>query len=111
MATIEYYFDEMMSRKAAQQLVSRGIKVIFANDIGMTEKDDVKEHLPFAKERGLVIATFDRKFAGLMLNTVDHAGVVCLSGSKNNVGYIVRTLVEVAEQYTPETIAGAVIWR
>lgn len=111
MAAIKYYFDEMMSRKVATQLTARGIEVVFANYVGMTDKDDLSDHLPYAKEKGLVVVSFDRKFGGLALKNSDHAGVVCLSGPQNDVGYMVRTLVEIAEHYTPETIAGTVVWR
>jgi hypothetical protein len=41
----------------------------------------------------------------------NHAGLICLSGPQNNFGYMMRTLIETAEQYTPETTAGVVIWR
>jgi predicted nuclease of predicted toxin-antitoxin system len=111
MAAIKYYFDEMMSGKVAKQLATYNIEVVVANDTGMTDKDDLAEHLPYATEKGLVLVTFDRKFAGLALVQGGHTGVVCLSGPQNDVGYMIHTLIEIAEQYTLETIAGVVIWR
>jgi predicted nuclease of predicted toxin-antitoxin system len=65
MAKISFYFDEMMRRKAAEELIKRGIEVVMAVDVGMTEKDDLTEHLPYATEHEMVLVTFDRKFAGL----------------------------------------------
>jgi len=111
MAAISFYFDEMVSRIPAEELSKRGISVVMAVDVGMVNKDDLSEHLHYATEHGLVVVTFDRKFAGLAAKTTEHPGLVCLSGSQDNFGYMVRTLIAVAEQYTPETIAGTVVWR
>jgi hypothetical protein len=82
-----------------------------AIDVEMSEKDDLSEHLPYAAERDLVIVAYDRKFAGLASQTTNHAGLICLSGRQDDFGYMVRTLVEIAEQYALEAIAGPVIWR
>jgi predicted nuclease of predicted toxin-antitoxin system len=111
MERISFYFDEMMPRIPADELTRRGYTVVMAADAGMSEKDDLAEHLPFATQQNLVLVTFDRKFAGLAAQAANHSGVICLSGSQDNFGYMINTLIEIAEQYTPETIAGAVIWR
>ena len=89
MPTIKYYFDEMMSHTVATQLAARGIEVVFANHVGMINKDDLMEHLQYAKENGLIVVTFDREFGGRAHKSLDHAGVVCLSGPQNDVGYMV----------------------
>jgi hypothetical protein len=44
MTVVSFYFDEMMPRAPAEQLIMRGITVVMANDIGMTEQSD-SEHL------------------------------------------------------------------
>jgi predicted nuclease of predicted toxin-antitoxin system len=111
MAQLSFYFDEMVPRRPAEELSRRGYITVVAADVGMVQKDDLAEHLPFAAGRGMVLVTFDRKFAGLVAQMTDHAGLICLSGSQNNFSYMIRTLVEIAEQYTPETIAGRVLWR
>ncbi|MCC6893400.1 MAG: DUF5615 family PIN-like protein [Anaerolineae bacterium] len=56
---ISFYFDEMMSRKAAEQLFQRGYQVVMAQDMAMQEKSD-PEHLQYATENNLVLVTFDR---------------------------------------------------
>ena len=108
---VSFYCDEMMSRTATDQIIQRGYTVIMANDVGMTGKDDDTEHLPYAAGRGLVVVTFDRAFAGRASKRADHAGLICLSGSQNDIGLIVRTLIEFAEQHTPEDAIGRVFWR
>jgi hypothetical protein len=35
---VSYYFDEMLSRRAAEQLIQRGYSVIMSNDVGVTGK-------------------------------------------------------------------------
>lgn len=75
MAKIGFYFDEMLRRAVAVELIRRGYNVVLANDVGMTEKDDDTEHLPYAIARGLVVVTLDAPFAGRTLQKTDHAGL------------------------------------
>jgi predicted nuclease of predicted toxin-antitoxin system len=109
MAGVSVYFDEMMSRVAAEQLIERGYPVVLAVDVEMAEKPD-DEHLVYATENGHVMVTFDRPFAGLASQSTEHGGVICLSGAQNNIGGIVRALTEFAETHTPEDAAGQVFW-
>lgn len=52
---ISYYFDEHMSRKVAEQLETRGCKVVMAADEGMVQKDDLTEHLTFVYSSQVII--------------------------------------------------------
>lgn len=74
MTKINFYFDEMMSRPAADELKKRGYDVIMAIDVGMTGKTD-PEHLRYATEQSRVLVTFDRPFANLTSTQTDHAGL------------------------------------
>lgn len=106
-----FYFDEHNSRAVANGLITRGIAVTMAVDVDMVEKDDDTEHLPYATERGLVMVTFDRPFAGRTQSRTDHAGLICLSESiRRDVGTIIETLVEFAALYDPEKDSGQVFW-
>jgi predicted nuclease of predicted toxin-antitoxin system len=109
MAQISFYFDEMMSRRAADQLMQRGIQVVMANDVGMTKQPD-EAHLAYATEHDLVLVTFDRPFAGRTMKTTEHAGLICLSGEQDDVGGIVHAVENFANQYLPENAAGQVFW-
>ena len=106
---VSFYFDEMMSRKAAEQLTERGCSVIMAQDIGMQEKTDL-EHLAYATENKLVLVTFDRPFAGRTVQTDNHSGLICLSGNQDAIGMIVRTLIAFNEQHMPEDAVEQVFW-
>lgn len=110
MEKVSFYFDEMMSRKAAEQLETKGIKVIFAKDVVMTAKDDDTEHLPYATEHGLIRVTFDQPFAGRTMQRTDHAGLICLLIQQNDIGGIVGRSIEFADRYSPEEVAGQVFW-
>jgi len=60
---ISFYFDEMINRPLANELIRRGYDVIMANDIEMTGKAD-DEHLAEATKRNRVLLTLDKAFAG-----------------------------------------------
>lgn len=98
MAKVRFYFDEMMPRAPVQMLAQKSLEVVMANDVLMTGKVD-SEHLAYAAEHGLVVVTFDRPFAGRSASRTDHQGLICLSGSQQDIGYIVRTLIKFAETY------------
>jgi hypothetical protein len=110
MAVRSFYFDEMMSRIAAEQLIKREYTVVMAVDVDMVKKDDIAEHLRYATQRQLVVVTFDREFAGRTSKRTDHAGLICLSGPQDNIGYIVRTVSDFADIYAPEDTIGHVFW-
>lgn len=110
MATISFYLDEMVSRKIAEQLIRHGYNAIMAVDVGMDEKDDLAEHLPYATTQGRVVVTFDRPFAGRASKQTDHAGLVCLACESDDIGAAIRALTTFAEKYTPEEAAGRVFW-
>ncbi len=108
---IGFYFDEHMSRPVADGLSRRDYEVVMAIDVGMTQKDDDTEHLPYATEHGLVMVTFDRPFAGRTMKRTDHAGLICLSESiQFDVGRSIAVLAEFADQHTPEQTVGQVFW-
>src|SRR5690242_10605883 len=100
----------MFSRKAAEQLEQRGYTIIMANDVGMTEQKD-EDHLAYATANACILITFDRSFAGRAMELMDHTGLICLYGSQDNIGAIVRTLVEFADTHSLEEASGLVFWR
>jgi hypothetical protein len=107
---VGFYFDEMMPRVVADQLIARGHTVVMAVDVEMVKKDDLTKHLVYATEHGLVLVTFDRPFATRAMALTDHAGVVCWTGIQDDFGGQIRLFGEVADKHTPEETAGRVFW-
>ena len=110
MANLDYYFDEMMPRKVAEQLVGRGYVVIMAVDVGMVGKDDLQDHLTYAAQHELVLVTFDRPFSARAMAQSDHHGLICWAGLQNDFGGQVIQLAEFADQHTKEQVMGQVFW-
>jgi Domain of unknown function (DUF5615) len=110
MAKISFYFDEMMPRKVANQLIERGYKVLMAVDAGMVKKDDLAEHLKFATEQGYMMVTFDRPFSTRAMALSDHAGVICWTGVQDDFGGQVLLFGEFADHHESEEVAGRVFW-
>ncbi|MBI1258439.1 MAG: hypothetical protein GC204_13290 [Chloroflexi bacterium] len=106
---ISFYFDEMINRPLAGELIKRGYTVVMANDIEMTEKFD-DEHLAEAKKRSMVLLTLDKEFAGRVMKQSDHPGLICWTRDDQPIGYMLRILSEFADQHTPEQVAGQVFW-
>lgn len=110
MAT-RFYFDEHMRHSIARGLIERGYEVVMAIEVGMTEKDDDAEHLPFATESGMVMVTFDHPFAGRTAKRIDHAGLICLAERlRDDIGGQIRVLAEFSDTHTPQTAARQVFW-
>jgi uncharacterized protein with PIN domain len=107
---IKFYFDEHMSRPLARAVREKGCEVMMAIELGMEGKDDDTEHLPLATEKGAVLFTRDKPFAGRTMKQTDHAGLVCWTGKDDDVGGMVRALVEFAETYTMDDVKGTVFW-
>ncbi len=108
---IGLYFDEHMRHKVANALRSQGHEVIMAIEVGMIDKDDDLEHLPYATERGLVIVTFDRPFAGRTMSRTDHSGLICLSEYfRNDIGGQIHVLSEFGSTHLPNEVVGNVFW-
>lgn len=110
MAKISFYFDEMMPRKVADQLVERGYEVIMAVDVDMVGKDDLQEHLVYASEHQLVLVTFDRPFSTRVMAQTEHHGLICWTGRQNDFGGQVVQLAEFADHHTLEDVMGKVFW-
>lgn len=108
--TINYYFDEMMPRPVAKQLLKHGLPVIIAVDVGMIEKSGV-EHLQFANDHQSVLVTLDRPLAWSSKDCeTPHLGVVCWLGNHRDFGSMIGQLSKFAKQHAVETTKGKVFW-
>jgi hypothetical protein len=108
---VRFYFDEHMRRAVVTALARYNCEAIMAVDVDMIAKDDDTEHLLYATKHHLVMVTFDRPFAGRTMSRNDHSGLICIAQDfRDDIGTIIRVLVEFSEQYDPDDTAGQVFW-
>lgn len=108
---VSYYFDEHMDRDVARGLEKRGVNVVMPADVGMRQKEDDTEHLPYATEHGLVMVTFDHPFAGRTMERTDYIGLICLSPYLiGNIGRQIELLWEFAQLFDAEKDTAKVTW-
>jgi hypothetical protein len=107
---MRFYFDEHTPRPVATALIARGHEVIMAVDVGMEGKDDDTKHLPYAVEQEAVMVTRDLACAGRTSKYTDHAGMICWTGAQQDIGGMVRTLLQFAQDTPVENLAGRVFW-
>ncbi len=107
---ISFYLDEHIARVVKEGLEKRGLQGTMAVEVGMSNKDDDTEHLPYAAERGFVLLTNDRAFGGRSQHNQNHAGLICWTGKGDDFGGMVKTLAEFAEAHTPDDVRGRVFW-
>lgn len=111
MATkVKFYLDEHSPRTLQRALIEHGYEVVMAVDVGMVQKDDDSEHLPYATKHGLVVYTRDLPFAGRTAKRLDHAGLICWTGNQQDVGGTIRAVLAFGELHSAEEVAGQVFW-
>ena len=103
------YFDEMMPRPVANELIKRGFQIEMAVDVGMIAQPD-EDHLTRAAAQNAVLVTFDHPFAGRTAKRTDHSGLICWNGKSNDYGAIVLSLQKYCNEHEPSDIVGQVIW-
>jgi hypothetical protein len=110
MGTMRYYFDEMMPRSVANELIKLGIPTLMAVDMDMMESED-EAHLVRAVQEGCVLVTLDRPFAGRTAKShVEYLGLICWTGRSSDMGGMVSALTHFAQTYTFEQTANQVFW-
>lgn len=108
---MRFYLDEHMPRAVEKGLIDHGLEVIMAVDVDMIGKDDLTQHLLYATEQHAVVVTRDKPFASRAMYDQTHHGLICWTGAQNDFGGMIRTLIEIAENYTSEEVHGRVFWR
>jgi predicted nuclease of predicted toxin-antitoxin system len=107
---MRFYFDEHMPRAVEKGLVEQGYEVVMAVDVDMIAKDDLTQHLQYAKEHQAVIVTRDKPFAGRAMGDNMHCGLICWTGAQNDFGGMIRALIEFAGNNSLESAQGRVFW-
>lgn len=107
---INYYFDEMMPRPVAKQLLKQGLPVILAVDVGMIEKTSA-DQLRFANDHQSVLVTLDRPLAWSAKDGKHpHNGVICWLGNHRDFGAMIGQLSKFAKQQTAKATMNNIFW-
>jgi predicted nuclease of predicted toxin-antitoxin system len=99
--TIRYHLDEHVDPVIADGLRRRGIDVTTTVEAGLRSAID-EEHVRFARTQQRVIVSSDRDFLVLAHRGTVHAGIVFYRQGRYTAGEMIRRLVRLWEQRTPE---------
>jgi len=76
---IKFYLDTHLAKAIAEQLRSKGVDVVRAEDVGMATASD-EEHLQYATSNGYVVISQDADFAEIHVRWVEdgrsHGGIM-----------------------------------
>ena len=103
---IKFYLDENIPASVAAQLRQLQIDVVRCQEIGMRTADDA-DHLALATEQGRILVTFDQDFLTLNATGRIHTGIAFITEPKN-VGVIVKSLIDLHSQRSPEQMRNRV---
>src|SRR5262245_14935814 len=98
---IRYHLDELVDPVIADGLRRRGIDVITTVEAGLRSATDEK-HMELARTQQRVIVTNDRDFLVLAHRGSTHAGIIYYRPGRYAAGEVIRRLVRLWEQRTPE---------
>jgi|SRR6266446_275320 len=98
---LRYHLDEHVDPVIADGLRRRDIDVTTTVEAGLRSATD-EEHVGFARTQQRVIVSSDRDFLVLARRGTAHAGMVYYQQGRYASGEVIRRLVRLWEQRTPE---------
>jgi len=104
---LRFHLDEHVAQAVAEGLRRRGIDATTTHEAGLCSASD-DEHLAYALRQGRVIVTNDDDFLRMNTAGVPHAGIAYYDQERHSIGYLIRRLVALWEQLTPEEMNGRV---
>ena len=99
-----------MPPAVAQQLQANGVEVTSVHELEAFGAGD-PDLLQLARDNDWVVCTRDADFLRLARANVEHAGIVFFDRGQRNIGYIVRSLIEIDEDLTMEDMRNIVIFK
>ncbi len=98
---IRFHLDEHVPRALAEGLRRRSLDVTTTSEAELFAADD-EAQLEFARSNRRVLVTFDADFLRLNAQGKEHHGIVFCTRLCRSRGELLRTLVLVAQQLSPE---------
>ena len=102
--------DENMPPSVARQLKASGIDVSSVHELEIFSEDD-PNLLELATEENRVICTRDADYVRMARAGVQHAGIVFFEKGQRNIGYMVRSLREIADDSNASEMRNLVEFR
>ncbi len=99
-----------MPPSVAQQLKASGIDVSSVHELKIFSKDD-PPLLELATDLNRVICTRDADYVRMARAGIQHAGIVFFEKGQRDIGYIVRSLRNIADQRTSTEMRNLVEFR
>lgn len=107
---VRYFLDENMPPGLARQLKESGIDVSSVHKLETFGEDD-PNLLELATEENRVMCTRDADYVRMARAGAQHAGIVFFEKGQRNIGYIVRSLQNIANQRTSAEMRNLVEFR
>ena len=96
-----------MPVELAAQLKRRGIDAVTVRDLDKLGDDDLS-HLRRAAEQGRILCTYDKDYARLAKQGIEHKGIVFISGKRRAIGVLVKCLEWMYLTYTRDDMRNKV---
>ncbi len=104
---LRFHLDEQVDSAIAIGLRRQGIDVTTTVEAGLRTQLD-EAHLEFAWQEQRVIVTHDDDFLRIASRTSEHPGIAYCKQRTRSIGEIIRRLIEIYENFTPEDMSGRV---
>lgn len=103
-----FHLDESVNPAIAEGLRLRGIDCIATREVGLRGASDV-EQLAFATSQQRILVTTDDDFLALAPRQ-PHLGILYWHQERHSIGEVIRRIVRLCEQHTPEAIRNRVMF-
>jgi predicted nuclease of predicted toxin-antitoxin system len=103
-----FHLDESVNPAIAEGLRLRGIDCTTSREAGLLGASD-EEQLAFAMSHHRTLVTTDDDFLALAPHH-SHAGVLYWHQERRSIGEVIRRIVRLCEQHTPEAIRNQVMF-
>ena len=105
---LRLHLDESVNPAIAEGLRLRGIDCTISREVGLLGASD-EEQLAFATSHQRTLVTTDEDFLALA-PLYPHAGILYWHQERRSIGEVIRRIVRLCEQHTPEAIRNQVMF-
>jgi predicted nuclease of predicted toxin-antitoxin system len=108
-ARVRFHLDENVDPDIATALRRVGINVTATQEIEALARSDTI-HWEYAQQESRVIVTHDADFLTIAAQQTTHAGLAYCSQQRRSMGEIIRRLVAMHDEHTPDDVRGVIFY-